>query len=79
MPTFLIDEPASPDSNEYEVHEAIANAIESEVIGEGGIKGGRRIALIGEWGSGKSTIVRSLSARFKSRELTDEPTVFIVF
>ncbi|MBW2036404.1 MAG: hypothetical protein JRI41_02830 [Deltaproteobacteria bacterium] len=66
-PTVLLDDlPAEHDAfgSHQRIAEAIANLIEIE-------KGGKSIALIGPWGSGKSTVVKLLEKEFdKNKNIT---------
>lgn len=65
-PTKLVpDTPTSSDA--FGSHERLAEAIESLVVSE---KGGKAIALIGSWGSGKSTVVEILKGRLRKNSDT---------
>jgi hypothetical protein len=58
-PTVLLDDqPASRD--EFGSHERVADAVYDMVARE---QGGRTVALIGDWGTGKSTVLRLLQAK----------------
>lgn len=60
---FLEDEPCH-DSSAFQIHEEIARAIASEIkTGEPG-----NIALVGNWGSGKSTIVDRVEGLIQSAD-----------
>lgn len=63
---LLIDDPASAD--EFGTHEKIAKLIYGEILDA---KDGRSIAIVGDWGSGKSTIVSLLSKELRRREPPD--------
>lgn len=63
MANYLSDKPANRKSNKYPAHERIANVI-YEDISQDVDSGCRRIALVGEWGSGKSTIVSMVQEKF---------------
>jgi len=64
---LLPDEPVDKDS--FGTHEQIAKAIADVIINE---DGGKSIALIGTWGSGKSTILKILDAN-----LPEEVKLFV--
>jgi predicted transcriptional regulator len=65
-PTKLLDDlPA--DRDEFGSHQKVADAIAELVRNE---EGGKAIALIGPWGSGKSTIVNLLRKKLEEREDT---------
>jgi len=70
-PTRLLDD-LPVDHDAFGSHQCIAEAI-AELINNG--KGGKAIALIGHWGSGKSTVVRLLEREFKD----NTEIVFFVF
>ena len=56
MEHFLNDKPISDSGNDFKVHKAIADTIASDIIlPEEDMD--RRIALVGDWGSGKSSIL----------------------
>lgn len=56
MEHFLNDKPISDSGNDFKVHKAIADTIASDIIhSEEDMD--RRIALVGDWGSGKSSIL----------------------
>ena len=60
---FLEDEPCH-DSSAFQIHEEIARAIASKIkTGEPG-----NIALVGNWGSGKSTIVDRVEGLIQSAD-----------
>jgi energy-coupling factor transporter ATP-binding protein EcfA2 len=60
---FLPDEPVEQD--EFGSHERVADALYKTVM-EG--EGGKAIALVGSWGSGKSTFIKILEGKVKCRE-----------
>ena len=64
MANYLSDKPANRKSNKYPAHERIADAI-YEDIDQDVDSGCRRIALVGKWGSGKSTIISMLQEKFQ--------------
>ena len=64
MANYLSDKPANFNSNKYPVHKRIADVIHED-ISHGGQPNCRRIALVGEWGSGKSTIISMLQEKFQ--------------
>jgi len=61
---LLPDDPTDKDS--FGTHERIANAIADVIINE---EGGKSIALIGTWGSGKSTILKILKDKLLKTEV----------
>lgn len=65
MPSFLTDDVASFESSEFEIHKPIADAIATEIRTN---NDGSRIALIGDWGTGKSTILSFLSGNFNDEK-----------
>lgn len=80
MITILRDEPSDEDkfrsgSSTHGPHERIATAIENRIVSE---EGGGAIGLEGEYGSGKSTIIRLLENRLKNRDDADD-ICFVVF
>ena len=56
---YLSDEPINLDSNQFAIHKIISEAIYSEIFREHP-SSNHRIALIGDWGTGKSTIISFL-------------------
>lgn len=56
---YLSDEPINLDSNQFAIHKVISDAIYSEIFRKHP-SSNHRIALIGDWGTGKSTIVSFL-------------------
>ena len=56
---YLSDEPINQDSNQFAIHKVISDAIYSEIFRKHP-SSNHRIALIGDWGTGKSTIVSFL-------------------
>jgi predicted ABC-type transport system involved in lysophospholipase L1 biosynthesis ATPase subunit len=60
---LLKDDPATAD--EFGTHNKIADLIRDEILGSAS---GRSIALIGDWGSGKSTIIELLKGYFTEGE-----------
>ncbi len=58
---FLSDEPASVD--EFESHKKVGYAIAEAIDKQE--KAGKAVALLGSWGSGKSTIIRLIEDEFK--------------
>ena len=56
---YLSDEPVNLDSNQFAIHKIISEAIYSEIFREHP-SSNHRIALIGDWGTGKSTIISFL-------------------
>lgn len=80
MVTILRDEPSDEDkfrsnSSAQGPHERIATAIENRIVSK---EGGGAIGLEGEYGSGKSTIIRLLENRLRKREDADD-ICFVVF
>ena len=63
---ILVDDPA--DEDEFGTHEKIAQLIRAEIRDAGE---GRSIALVGDWGSGKSTIVSLVRKALTSPEPPD--------
>ncbi|MDD5676808.1 MAG: P-loop NTPase fold protein [Kiritimatiellae bacterium] len=62
-PTCLLDDaPASVDA--FGSHEKLSEAMANLIVTE---TGGHAIALVGSWGSGKSTVIRLLEKRLKAR------------
>src|SRR5262245_59391190 len=61
-PTHLLRDDPSP-QDEFGTHKRIAALIEREILDA---KEGRSIAVVGEWGTGKSTIITLLQQRFLS-------------
>lgn len=59
---FLSDEPADDDA--FGGHERIANALATMIAED---EGGRSVALVGQWGSGKSTVVKLLEKALRQR------------
>lgn len=57
---YLSDEPINQDSNQFAIHKVISDAIYSEIFRKHP-SSNHRIALIGDWGTGKSTIVSFLA------------------
>lgn len=70
MAQFLEDMPASYEQNQFEIHDRIADAIVDEIQHDKSIKN-RRIAIVGEWGSGKSTILDYVSLRLNNPNKPD--------
>ena len=56
---YLSDEPINLDSNQFAIHKVISEAIYSEIFRKHP-SSNHRIALIGDWGTGKSTIISFL-------------------
>ena len=56
---YLSDEPINLDSNQFAIHKVISDAIYSEIFSNHP-SSNHRIALIGDWGTGKSTIISFL-------------------
>lgn len=79
MARFLTDMPASEKENQFAVHDKIADAIVEE-INEDANPENRRIAIVGDWGSGKSTILSYVDERLKKMEETGgDKFCFVVF
>jgi len=76
LPVTLLDDlPATDDA--FGGHQGIANAAYEMITSE---KGGRAVALVGPWGSGKSTVVRLLQRaadRPSNRDTNLEVEVFV--
>ena len=68
---LLRDDPAIAD--EFDTHTRIANLVRDEILHSGE---GRSIALVGEWGSGKSTIIELLKGEL-ANEKANSAHVFI--
>lgn len=61
---ILTDDPA--DDDKFGTHKKLAEVIEAEILNA---QYGRSIAIVGDWGSGKSTIINLLRRRLMSPEL----------
>lgn len=65
---YIEDKPVEqPQDSAFQVHERIAEEIVKEIT-EPKDNGPRRIALVGEWGSGKSTVISFVEAGLKQRK-----------
>jgi len=69
-PRYIIDEPAKEDK--FQAHSAIVDGIIQSILGEPRL---RMIALLGRWGTGKSTIMH----QFESRLALEQPDKYILF
>jgi len=74
-PTRLLDDlPADHDAFGSHQHQRVANAITDLIKTE---EGGKAIALIGPWGSGKSTVVKLLKKNLEEETSKKEIKVFV--
>ena len=64
---YLSDEPINLDSNQFAIHKIISEAIYSEIFREHP-SSNHRIALIGDWGTGKSTIISFLENQIHTNQ-----------
>lgn len=64
---YLSDEPINLDSNQFAIHKVISDAIYSEIFRKHP-SSNHRIALIGDWGTGKSTIISFLENQIYSNQ-----------
>lgn len=79
MARFLTDKPASEKENQFAVHDKIADAIVEEIREDRSTEN-RRIAIVGDWGSGKSSILSYVDERLKkAEEACRDRFCFVVF
>lgn len=71
---IFLDEPA--ESDEFGAHSRIANLIYDEIVAS---ENGYSIALIGDWGSGKSTVVRLLQGEALKQRSPGSSAVVRIF